>query len=81
MESNSEVAKLREDIRLNYEAAQRAIHDPAMVASHAFITARMEHMQLAHTSLIGLVGAHEAIKIVAQTIEPMCGETNRTGAP
>lgn len=80
MESRSEVTKLREEIRLNYEAAKRAIEDPAMVARHDFITARMEHMQQAHKSLIGLVGENEAIRIVAQTIEPTCGETNQTGA-
>jgi hypothetical protein len=80
MESTSEVAKLREHIRLSYEAAQRAMNDPAMVGSHDFITARMENMQQAHTSLIGLVGEDEAMKIVAQTIEPTLGETNKAGA-
>ena len=77
MENISEVAKLREDIRLNYEAAERAMHDPAMVAPHDFITARLENMQQAHSSLIALVGEEEAIKIVAHAIDPTFGEQNQ----
>ncbi len=63
-ESKSEVARLREQIALEYEAAQRGLSGMAMTASHQFITARMERMweQLQELSL--LVGATEACAIV-----------------
>jgi hypothetical protein len=69
MENNSEVAKLRQRIEDEYTAAQRALHAPAMVAKHEFITKRMEGMQQAHAELQAIVGEHEAIKLVAATLE------------
>jgi hypothetical protein len=56
-------------IQEEYEAAQRALHAPAMVATHEFITKHMENMQEAHTQLQTIVGADEAIKLVAETLE------------
>jgi hypothetical protein len=69
MENKSEVARLRESIRLSYEAAQSALYDPAMVGKHEFITKRMENMQQAHARLQTIVGANEAIRLVIQTLE------------
>lgn len=70
MENISEVARIREHIRLSYEAAQRALNDPAFGASkHEFITKRMENIQNAHAALQTLVGEQEAIKLVAETLE------------
>lgn len=66
---NSEVAQLRQRIQEEYEAARSALHDPAMVAKHEFITKRMENMQKVHIQLQTIVGKHEAIKIVAETLE------------
>lgn len=67
--SGSEVARLRQRIQEEYEAAERALHAPAMVAKHEFITRRMENMQEAHAQLQILVGADEAIKLIAETLE------------
>ncbi len=67
--SGSEVARLMQRIQEEYEAAQRALHAPAMVAKHEFITKRMENMQEAHAQLQTIVGADEAIKLVAETLE------------
>jgi len=67
--SGSEVARLRQRIQEEYVAAQRALHAPAMVAKHEFITRRMENMQQAHAQLQILVGPDEAIKLVAETLE------------
>ena len=70
MENKSEVARLREHIRLSYEAAQRALHDPAFGSTkHEFITKRMETIQNAHAELQTLVGEEAAIKLVAETLE------------
>ena len=69
MENKSEVARLRESIRLSYEAAQCALYDPAMVGKHEFITKRMENMQQAHAQLQTIVGADEATRLLVQTLE------------
>jgi hypothetical protein len=69
MEHNSQVAQLRQRIEEEYTAAQRALHAPAMVAKHEFITKRMEGMQQAHEELQAIVGEEEAIKLVAATLE------------
>jgi hypothetical protein len=69
MDTRSEVARLREQIRLEYEAAYLALHGPAIVATHEIINRHMENMQKAHTTLQTIVGIDEAIKIVAETIE------------
>ncbi len=71
MENNSEVAKLRQRIEEEYIAAQRALHAPAMVGKHEFITARMEGMQQAHLELQIILGETEAIKLVAATLNNM----------
>jgi hypothetical protein len=41
---NSEVARLREQYALEYEAGKRALEDPAIIAPHPYITRRMELM-------------------------------------
>ncbi len=71
MENNSQVAQLRQRIEEEYTAAQRALHAPAMVAKHEFITARMEGMQQAHAELQTILGEEEAIKLVASTLNNM----------
>jgi hypothetical protein len=69
MENNSEVARLRQTIEEEYMAAQRALHAPAMVGSHAFITAHMENIQRAHVQLQTLLGEEAATRLVAETLE------------
>ncbi len=69
MENQSEVARLLESIKLSYESAYLALHGPAVVGKHEFITKRMENMQEAHIALQDIVGSDEAIKLVAQTLE------------
>lgn len=69
MPNTSEVARLLEGIRLSYEAAHMALHGPAIVGRHEIITKKMEHMQQDHEKLQTIVGAREAIKLVAETLE------------
>ncbi|HLQ28612.1 MAG TPA: hypothetical protein VK140_05175 [Ktedonobacteraceae bacterium] len=68
-ENVSEVARLLEQIELEYQAAQRALTGLAIVSRHAFITARMENMEAHHQALEQLVGEEEAIKLLLETIE------------
>ena len=48
----SEVARTRERIDLQIEAARRALHAPAVVANHQSITARMERMAIHLQALV-----------------------------
>ena len=65
----SEVARLKEQIRREYDAAQQALSGLAVgTAQHSFITARMENVHRAHERLAALVGPEEAIAIIAQTV-------------
>jgi hypothetical protein len=69
IESKSEVARLRHQIDLAYEAAQRGLVGLASgAASHAFINAKMENIGVLHEELIELVGPDEALQILTATI-------------
>lgn len=66
----SEVARLRQRIRLEYEAAVRGLYGPAQgTAQHAFITKRMENIGTCHETLKGLVGEQEATRVLAEALE------------
>jgi hypothetical protein len=70
LESKSEVARIMQQIELEYEAAQRGMYGfAAGTAKHEFITARMENMGRCHEKLIALVGEREATKALAQALE------------
>ncbi len=68
--NRSEVARLQQQIALEYEAAQRGLYGPAYgTAQHAFITAKMENISRYHEELATVVGPEQAIKLVAETLE------------
>ena len=57
MNSRSNVARLKEQIDAEAEAAQLALYGPAQgYSKHQFITARMERMGVLHEQLKGLIG-------------------------
>ncbi len=67
---HSEIARLRQRITEEYEAAMRGLTGLATgFATHQFITQRMEHIGTYHETLQHLVGEQEAIRIVAETLE------------
>ena len=67
--SASEVAKVRQQIQEEYEAAQRGLYGlTAGTARHDFIEAKEEQLRQRHTHLIDLVGPDEAITIIANAI-------------
>ena len=75
-ENKSEVARIKRQIELEYEAAQRAMHGFAAGAGkHQFITARMENMGMHHERLIALIGEREATKALAEALEQADSET------
>lgn len=69
MEHGSEIARLIQQIELEYEAAQRGLGGLAITAKHAFITARMERIGTCHETLKELVGEQEAGRILTETLE------------
>jgi hypothetical protein len=73
--AESEIARLRQQITAEYEAAVRGLHGLAQgTAQHAFITQHMENIATCHEALKGLVGEQEAIKMVAQALEQASDE-------
>ena len=69
---HSEIARLRQRIAEEYEAAARGLTGFASgSAKHQFITRRMERIDLYHETLQHLVGEQEATRIVAETLETL----------
>ncbi len=70
-EQKSEVARLMQQIKQEYEAGQRGLYGLAQgTANHRFITRRMEAMGACHQELTKLVGPHEATLL----LEKACSE-------
>ena len=61
---SSDIARFREQYELEYQAAKRGLEGVSIVASHQFITKRMENMWEQFQQLVEVVGQAEAHKIV-----------------
>ena len=69
-ENKSEVARVLEQIELEYQAAYQALHGLACgMTRHQVITNKMERMGRWHEQLQTLVGGEEAVKLLAETLE------------
>ena len=67
--AGSDVAKLLERITLSYQAAQRALTSPAIMAKHEFIQKRMEEIEIARDKITNLVGdEYKATDMVVSTL-------------
>jgi hypothetical protein len=77
--SESEVAKLRQRIAEEYQAAKMGMSGLASgVSKHAFITARMERMGQSFDQLSELVGSRqEAMKEVVEALEGASEQADR----
>ena len=65
----SEIAEIRQQIQAEYEAAQQGLSGLASgTTRHAYIQARTENIGKCHEKLVKLVGADQAISIIANTI-------------
>lgn len=68
-ESRSEVARLRQQIAQEYEAAWRGFYGYAEgAARHDFINQKLENMALHQEQLKELIGEHEAINILVDVL-------------
>jgi hypothetical protein len=71
----SEVAYLRQQILLEYEAAQQGLSGIAQgTARHAFIAQRLENIWSHHRSLQQIVGEQEASKMLEAVLEQGRGD-------
>jgi hypothetical protein len=64
MMGEREVARLKDQIIQNYQAACQVFNSPARYASHAIITARLASLQNYAVQLAHIVGEHEAHKFL-----------------
>ncbi len=65
----SEVARIRQQIADEYVAATYGLTGLALgTPRHEFITARMENMRRCQEQLNALVGEHEGVKLLAETL-------------
>ncbi|HKV58536.1 MAG TPA: hypothetical protein VJO32_09640 [Ktedonobacteraceae bacterium] len=70
LESKSEVARIKRQIELEYEAAQRGMYGfMAGAGKHEFINARVENIGRCHEQLKTLMGEHEATRALAEALE------------
>lgn len=79
--SQSEVTRLREQIRLEYEASQRIFTHFTPTAKHAYITKRQENIGVCFEELSKLLSPQEAIVIVVETLSGLqssCSLPERT---
>jgi len=71
-QNHSEIARLRQRIAEEYEAAMRGLSGFASSsARHQFITRRMEQIGACHETLQHLVGEQEASRMMAETLEAL----------
>ena len=72
----SEVARLLQQISLEYEAATRGLTGlSAGSAKHGFITARLEQIGVYHEQLVSLVGEVQATQLVIELAEQQQEDT------
>lgn len=64
--SASDIARIREQIALEYEAAKQVFEGFTATATHAFITARQERIEACFTELTQYMSPAEAIHIMAE---------------
>ncbi|HEY0757454.1 MAG TPA: hypothetical protein VGD98_26115 [Ktedonobacteraceae bacterium] len=66
----SEIARLLQQIDLEYNAARAALNGPMRGSTqHEFITARMERLNFYQEELSLHVGANEAIRLLVERLE------------
>ncbi len=69
--NKSEVARLREQIELEYQATQRMFTSFTPTARHEFIIKRQENIAVCFEELKKLVPPEEAIGILAEALDPL----------
>jgi hypothetical protein len=71
----SEIARIRQQIEAEYQAAHEALHAIAITSPHRFITKRMERIELLRKELIQEAGKTEGMQIFVEVSEQSAPET------
>ena len=79
MESASEVARLRERIALEYQAANRIFQDFTPTARHAYITKREESIAACYQELTNYMTPEEAIVVLSEVEQAVHGCVSSSG--
>jgi hypothetical protein len=69
VENQSEVARLKQQLDAECEAARRALYSFAEAGKHAYITKKMENVGRVHDELIERVGEKEATELLVRAME------------
>jgi len=69
--SQSEIARLIQQLDAECEAARLAMTGYAETAKHEVITKRMERMGVLHEELRGIVGEREATEVLVRAMDGM----------
>ncbi len=77
--NKSEVACLREQIELEYQATQRVFTDFTPTAKHEYITKRQENIGVCFEELKKLLPPEEAIAIVVETLNSLQSSCSPSG--
>lgn len=75
-ENKSEVARIKRQIEAEQEAAKRAMTDPAIVAKHEYITARMERMGMLYERLQEI--DEDAMQFLVDTLQSSADAAERS---
>jgi hypothetical protein len=74
--SASDIARIKEQIRLEYEASTRVLEGFTPTAAHAYITKRQENIETCYTQLTQYMKPEEAIAIILQAEKDSSGENH-----
>ena len=70
MEQKSEVARLRTQIEQEYQASVWALTGLSSGSlQHAFITRRMQHMDIAYQGLARIIGEEQATEVLCEVFD------------
>jgi hypothetical protein len=75
----SEVTRLKEQIMLEYQAAQRVFTDFTPIAQHEFITKRQEHIADCYLQLKQYITPQEAIALISDIEEAVHPSASSSG--
>ena len=78
--NKSEVARLKAQIELEYQAAQRVFTDFTPTAKHAYITQRQENIGVCFEELSKLMPREDAIALVAETLSALPSSCSASGS-
>ncbi len=78
--NQSDIARLREQIELEYQASRRVFTDFTPTAQHAYITKRQENIEACYQDLKKYVSPEEAVGILIQAEQAVYDGVSSSGS-